>query len=121
MTNKIDKALITKQKKRLDRLNLEYIKCRVGGDRHRWQRVKPDWEPTSAVKAVAHQCDRCLCVKRMEVDPKYGLIIGRPSYDYPDEYQLHRQEGDGAERLVSPNAVRAILAAIEPTEEIVTP
>ena len=59
---------------------------------------------------MAYQCAECTTVKRMDVDPKYGFIIGKPRYEYPDWFQLKRGTGDGTERLTSPNAVRVVLS-----------
>lgn len=118
--SKVDKALITRQRKRLKKLDDKYIACRVGSERHHWYRVKPDWTPpNAAVAALAYQCATCRTVKRQEIDAKYGLILGSPSYEYPDGYLLKRTDKDGDDRLMSPNAVRAHSAeVIKPTVEI---
>lgn len=112
----IDKALITRQRKRLDKLQDAFLACRVGAIRHHWERVLPDWLPSGAAIAMAFQCSACRTVKRYEVDPKYGIIIGTTRYEYPDGYKLRREEGDGSEQLVSPNAVRAVMAATRPPD-----
>jgi hypothetical protein len=116
---KIDKGVITRQKKRLAKLSEKDLLCRVGSARHLWRRVLPDWDPgVTGVMPVAYQCDRCLTVKRTEIDKRYGIILGKPRYEYPDSYKLKRQESDGTEQLVSSNAVRAVSAAMEVTANI---
>ncbi len=116
MTNKIDKALITKQKKKLQDLDDAHLACRVGASRHMWTRVKPDWTTESAVTPMAYQCSRCLTVKRLEIDPKYGLIIGRSTYEYPPDYLIKRDDG---EKPITSNAVRAVYSAISPEAEVI--
>ena len=59
---------------------------------------------------MAWQCSNCTGIKRADVDPKYGFIIGRPRYEYPPWYKLHRGKGDGTDQLMSSNAVRAVLS-----------
>ncbi len=109
---RIDKRLITRQKNRLLATEQKFLPCRVGGVRHLWLRVQPDWQPSNQAHAVAYQCSSCSTVKRMEIDPKYGFVIGQARYEYPDGYQMKRSEGDGTETLSSPNAVRSIMATI---------
>ncbi len=120
--SKIDKALITRQKKRLEKLEQKYIDCRVGGIRHHWLRVQPDWSTNvTGVKPVAYQCAECSTVKRMEIDSKYGLILGKPRYEYPEGFKLKRTKGDGTDRLMSPNAVRAVVATQPVERDIMLP
>ncbi len=105
--NTFDKALVKRQIGRAKKLEPHLLRCRVGGDRHRWTRVRPDWEPSNKALPLAYQCDVCLTVKRMDVDPTYGVIIGRPSYDYPNGYRVQ-----GADEVaMSPQAVRAVTAS----------
>ena len=106
--NKIDQALIKRQIERAKELPRELLRCRVGGERHHWDQVRPDWEPSNAALPLAYQCQHCWTVKRMDVDPKYGFIVGRPSYEYPPNYKLKR--GDEAEQVMSPQAVRFVTA-----------
>lgn len=108
--SKPDIKLIGRQVRRAKKLPLRSLSCRVGGDRHHWHRVHPDWEPSNAAKPMAWQCSVCTGIKRADVDPKYGFVIGRVRYEYPPWYQLHRTEGDGTDQLISSNAVRAVLA-----------
>ena len=103
--NKFDKALVRRQISRAKNLDAELLRCRVGGDRHHGHRAKPYWEPSNKALPLAYQCEFCLTVKRMDVDPKYGFIIGRPSYEYRDGYKL---KGVGEEAM-SPQAVRAVV------------
>jgi len=105
--NKFDKALVKRQIGRAKKLEPDMLRCRVGGDRHRWTRVRPDWEPSNKAQPLAYQCDTCLTVKRMDVDPMYGIIIGRPSYDYPDRYKIQGAD----EEAMSPQAVRAVIVS----------
>lgn len=118
MSENLDKRLVTRQIKRLKEKDPGLIRCRVGADRHHWERVQPDWEPSNSAMPVAYQCARCDCIKRMDVDPKYGFIIGSPNYEYPDGYLLKREEGDGPEPLSSSFAVRAVSATFAVDQEI---
>lgn len=105
--NTVDKALTKRQIKRAREVDVDLLRCRVGGDRHHWHRVQPDWEPSNKAVPLAYQCPRCLTVKRMDVDPTYGIIVGRPSYEYDDGFMV-KKEGD--EVAMSPRAVRAVIA-----------
>ena len=107
----LDRPLIGRQIKRAKKMATRSLSCRVGGDRHHWQRVKPDWE-SSPMRPMMHQCLNCTTIKRVDLDPKYGFIIGRTRYDYPSWFKIQRTEGDGTEALLSSNAVRAALSSV---------
>ena len=101
-----EKALLQRQIMRAKGLTERNLACRVGGDRHHWTEVRPDFEVRGTAQAIAHQCERCDCIKRMIIAPQTGEILRR-DYEHPTGYLL-KQEAV-YERLMSPAAVRIAL------------
>lgn len=106
-STKEQRALIRSQARRADTLPTHLLECRVGGSRHRWDRVKPLFQFEIGV-THAYQCDRCLTIKHTCTSPKYGERLRQPVYLYPEGYELERPKN--GERVMSPNAVRVTLA-----------
>jgi hypothetical protein len=100
-----DAALFKRQLNRAMLLDSVHLNCRVGGDRHHWHLVQPDWSSGTTSIEKASQCSQCLTVKREEITPRTGEIIKR-HYEYPKGYLTKRVEGDGPEKLMSAGAVR---------------
>jgi hypothetical protein len=99
--------LLEKQMKRAADSATEHLACRQGALNHAWQAVKPDWDPkVKGVKPMAYQCTRCLTIKRQNVSVRYGELMARPNYQYPEGFVLRRAEGEKG-RLLSAQAVRA--------------
>ncbi|WP_395161331.1 hypothetical protein [Ilumatobacter sp.] len=105
--NHFDKELTKRQIEQAEKIPWGLLRCRIGGDRHHWHRVQPDWQPSNKAIPVAMQCRRCLTVKRMDVEGTYGTIIGRPSYQYPDNYRIKDGPDDPG---ISSRAVRVVMA-----------
>ena len=103
-----EKAVLDRQIKRAKAL--EYLPCRVGGTRHRWHECAPDFKPEYGVPVV-HQCDECLCIKRVVAAKQTGERLGE-SREYPEGYLLeHGAEIPLDEQLMSSSAVRAAMIA----------
>lgn len=100
-----DPKLFKRQFERATQLSSTLLNCRVGGDRHHWHLVQPDWRSGNKAVEKCSQCSQCLTIKREEITPRTGEIIKR-TYTYPEGYMLKRHEGDGAEKLISPGVVR---------------
>lgn len=107
--DKEQRASLMRQIKRAQ--TLEYLACRVGGDRHRWVRCIPDVDPSHrSTRVVVHQCDVCLTIKRQEIT-KLGERLGSVMYEYPEGYLYHRNEDEDApfDQMFSSQAVRAAM------------
>ena len=111
----VQRKLLSRQIKKADTLDPELLECRVGGTRHRWSRRKPDFEPAPGQVVAAFQCDHCHTIKRMAFGSKYGEVVYR-HYQYPEGYQLKRDDGGEAGRILSPAAVRLSLAKRMPSD-----
>jgi len=98
-------ALLKRQIGRAMELSLVHLECRVGGTRHRWERVRPLFTFDVGI-TTAHQCDNCYAIKHECFSPKYGERLHRPVYTYPEGYLVKADKG---ERAMSPAAVRAAL------------
>lgn len=99
-------VLLDRQVKRTSELSDDHLSCRLGALNHAWKLVQPDWKPTKGVKAVAQQCQRCLCIKRSNVSIRYGELLSPPTYEYPEGYQLIKRPTEKG-RILSAQAVRA--------------
>jgi hypothetical protein len=100
-------VLLQRQMKRAADMATEHLACRQGALNHAWQAVRPDWDPkVKGVKPMAYQCSRCLTIKRQNVSVRFGELMARPSYEYPEGFVLHRGEGERG-RILSAQAVRA--------------
>lgn len=106
MTSKQELTLLRHQIERAKSLGSQYLECRTGGTRHRWNRVQPLYTFDVGLTR-AFQCDNCLMLKHTAVSPKYGEQLIAPQYRAPAGYNLRRP--DNGERIISPAAVRAAL------------
>ena len=115
--SKKEMAALNRQIERAKRL--EHLSCRIGGDRHRWHRCQPDFTPTFG-RAIVHQCDTCLTIKRTVVAPKSGEILRR-SYEYPDGYLVSRAEIEDRYRHERPISGQAVRVAMLGQDDSVLP
>jgi len=105
-----EQLVLDRQIDRARSLSTHMLTCRVGGDRHHWTLCEPDFTPSVGL-AIVHQCEKCDCIKRVTVSPRYGEVLAS-SYEYPAGYQIPRdQHAQPGERMLSSNAVRIVLWA----------
>jgi hypothetical protein len=62
------------------------LACRIGALGHAWQAVQPDFDSPPGLDPIAKQCIHCTAVGRADVSQRYGQIVGKWRYNYPDGY-----------------------------------